>query len=171
MTATRQPPPTTPTVSRVPLPPDARALSTLPRIDYEDAFAVTADVERSATEWVRAVVQDAPPRVRRDLWLGWIALGLKLGPPWSSDRVLGWKVKRSDPAVVLLAADSWLGFRGELLFRSQPDGLLFSTLVQQSNPATRALWAGIRARHQHVVRSLLTHAANRVCHEPSPSNS
>ena len=67
MTATRQPPPTTPTVSRVPLPQDARALSTLGRIDYEDAFAVTADVERSASEWVRAVVQDAPPRVRRDL--------------------------------------------------------------------------------------------------------
>ena len=99
---------------------------------------------------------------------GRVALGLKLGPPWSSDRVLGWKVKRSDPAVVLLAADSWLGFRGELLFRSQPDGLLFSTLIQQSNPVTRALWAGITARHQHVDRSLLTHAACRAGKVGSP---
>ena len=60
--------------------------------------------------------------VRRRLWLGWTALGLKLGPPWSSDRVLGWKVKHSDPAFVLLAADSWLGLRGQLLFRREPDG-------------------------------------------------
>jgi len=163
MTATRQPRQTTLTVSQIPLPQDARALSTLPRIDYEDAFAVTADVEQPAAEWARAVVKDAPLRVRRGLWLGWIALGLKLGPPWSSDRVLGWKVKHSDPTVVLLAADSWLGLRAELLFRSEADGLLFATLIQQTNPAARALWAAMTPRHQRVVRSLLTHAADR-CH-------
>jgi Protein of unknown function (DUF2867) len=159
MTTTNQTRPTTRTVDQIPLPDDARALSTLPRIDYADAFAVTADAQRSATEWVRAVVQDAPLRIRRDLWLGWIALGLKIGLPWSSDRVVGWKVKKSDPAVVLLAADSWLGFRGELLFRSEPDGLLFATLIQQSNPAARALWAAITPHHVRVVRSLLRHAA------------
>ncbi len=162
MTATRQPRPTTRTVTQIALPQDARALSTLTRIDYEDAFAVTAGVPQSATQWVRAVVQDAPMSVRRGLWLGWIALGLKLGPPWSSRRVLGWKVKYSDPAVVLLAADSWLGLRAELLFRSEPDGLLFATLIQQTNPAARVLWAAITARHQRVVRSLLTHAADRT---------
>lgn len=159
MTITNQTRPTTRTVNQIPLPQDARALSTLPRIDYDDAFAVTQDVQRSAAEWVRAVVEDAPLRIRRDLWLGWIGLGLKIGLPWSSDRVLGWKVKHRDLAVVLLAADSWLGFRGELLFRSEPDGLLFATLVQQNNPAARALWGAIAPHHVRVVRSLLTHAA------------
>jgi Protein of unknown function (DUF2867) len=162
MTATRERRPTLCTVRQIALPQDARALGTMSRIDYEDAFAVTADVRRSAEEWVRAVLYDAPPRVRRRLWLGWTALGLKLGPPSSSDRVLGWKVKHSDPDFVLLAADSWLGFRGELLFRREPDRLLFATLVQQTNPAVRVLWAAITPRHQRVVRSLLSHAAERA---------
>ncbi len=162
MTATRQRPHTSRAVSQIALPEDARALSTLPRIDYDDAFAVTADVQDTSERWSRAVLEDAPARVRRRLWLGWTALGLKLGPPWSSDRVLGWKVEHSDPAVVLLAAESWLGLRGQLLFRSEPDGLLFATFVQLTNPVARALWAAITPRHQHVVRSLLTHAANRA---------
>jgi len=162
MTATRERRPTSVTVRQIALPPDAGALSTLSRIDYEDAFAVTAEVQHTAEEWVRAVLYDAPPRVRRRLRLGWTALGLNLGPPWSSDRVLGWKVKHSDPDFVLLAADSWLGFRGELLFGREPDGLLFATLVEQTNPAVRVLWAAITPRHQHVVRSLLSHAAGRA---------
>ena len=86
-------------------------------------------------------------------WLGWTALGLKLGPPWSSDRVLGWKVEHSDPSFVLLTANSWLGLHGQLLFRSEPTGLLFATFVQLTNPAARRLWAAITPRHQHVVRS------------------
>jgi hypothetical protein len=152
----------TPTVTQISLPHDARMLSTLPRIDYHDAFAVTADVRHTSEQWIDAVLQDAPASVRRRLWLGWRALGLKLGAPWSSHRVLGWKVRHSDPAFVLLAADSWLGLRGELLFRSEPDGLLFATFVQQTNPAARALWAAMTRRHQDVVRSLLTHAASRA---------
>lgn len=162
MTATRQPNTTARAVAQISLPEDARPLSTLSRIDYEDAFAVTADVQRTPVQWVRAVIQDAPPRVRRRLWLGWTSLGLKLGPPWSRGRVLGWKVEHSDPAYVLLAADSWLGLRGRLLFRSEPDGLLFATFVQQTNPAARALWAAITPRHQQIVSSLLTHAAGRA---------
>jgi Protein of unknown function (DUF2867) len=161
MTATRQPSATTPSVDQISPPQDARVLSTLTRIDYEDAFAVTADVQRTPEQWIRAVLQDAPASVRRRLWLGWTALGLKLGPPSSSHRVLGWKVEHSDPAFVLLAADSWLGLRGRLLFRSEPHGLLFATFVQLTNPAARALWAAVTPRHQHVVRSLLTHAVSR----------
>jgi hypothetical protein len=160
MTATRQTR-AAPTVTQVSLPADARALSTLPRIDYEDAFMVNAAVERTPEQWVRAVIDDAPPRVRARLFMGWLALGLKLGLPWSSRRVLGWRVTRSEPGWLLLRAESWLGLRGELLFRGEPDGLLFATLVQQRNPAARAVWARITPTHQHVVRSLLTHAANR----------
>lgn len=161
MTETQQPSATT-HVSQISVPEDARRLGTLPRIDYADAFALAADVERTPMEWVRAIVEDAPASVRRRLWWGWTALGLRLGPPWSSERVLGWKVEHSDPAYVVLAADSWLGLRGRLLFRSEPDGLLFATFVEQTNPVARALWAAITPRHQQVVRSLLTHAAGRV---------
>jgi hypothetical protein len=150
-----------PTVTQISLPADGRALSTLPRIDYEDAFRVSGGIEHTPQQWARAVIDDAPPRVRARLFMGWLALGLQLGPPWSSRRVLGWRVARSEPGWLLLRANSWLGLRGELLFRREPDGLLFATLIQQRNPVARAVWARITGTHQHVVRSLLAHAANR----------
>src|ERR1700748_749220 len=124
MTATRLSP-SLPTVAQVSLPADARALSTLPRIDYEDAFLVSGAVDRTPQQWVRAVIDDAPARVRARLFMGWLSLGLRLGVPWSSRRVLGWRVARNEPGWLLLAANSWLGLRGELLFRPEPGGLLF----------------------------------------------
>jgi hypothetical protein len=147
--------------NKIPLPSDARALSTLPRIDYHDAFRVNAGIERTPDQWLHAVISDAPLRVRARLLAGWLALGLKLAPPHVTPQVLGWKIKHSDASHVLLAADSWLGLRGELLFRSEPGGLLFATLVQLNNPAARAVWARITPTHQDVVQSLLSHAARR----------
>lgn len=159
MTAARQRHATT--VTQISPPEDARALSALARIDYADAFRVTAVLDVTPEQWVRAMLQEAPARVRARLVLGWTALGLRLGPPWSSHRVLGWKVKHSDPDYVLLVADSWLGLRGRLLLRTEPDGLLFATFVQLSNPAVRALWSAITPHHRHVVGSLLTRAVRR----------
>src|ERR1700683_1042507 len=83
-------------VSAFSLPTDARTLSTLSRIDYEDAFLVDAGVQRSAEEWVRAMLDDAPLIVRSRLVAGWLALGLNLRGPWSAGRVLGWQVQHSD---------------------------------------------------------------------------
>ena len=150
-----------PSVSAVTLPPDARALSTLSRIDYEDAFRLDAGVDRPAEQWVDAVLNDAPPSVRARLVAGWLSLGLNLARPGSADRVLGWKVQHSDPNFVLLAADSWLGLRGQLLFAGEPRGLLFATFIQQNNPLARSVWAGITRQHQHVVESLLVGAGRR----------
>jgi hypothetical protein len=148
-------------VSQVLLPADARALSTLARVDYEDAFIVDSPGERTAEQWLRAVFNDAPIAVRARLVSGWTGLGLKLGAPRSGRHVLGWKVRQSSPSVVLLAADSLLGLQAELLFRTEPRGLLFATLIQQNNPAARAVWVRITATHQEVVRSLLDDAARR----------
>jgi hypothetical protein len=149
------------TVSTISLPPRARALSTLPRIDYEDAFRVDAGVQRTPEQWLTAVIGDAPLRVRARLVTGWLALGLKLGPSPATRRTLGWKVQHSDPSYVLLAADSWQGLHGQLLLRSEPGGVLFATLIQLTNPGARAIWARITPTHQDIVQSLLSHAARR----------
>jgi Protein of unknown function (DUF2867) len=149
-------------VSQVLLPDDARRLSTLLRVDYEDAFVVDADDQRTAEQWVRAVFNDAPLAVRARLVSGWTGLGLNLAGPSSARRVLGWKVQHSSPNVMLLAADSMLGLQAELLFRTEPRGLLFATLIQQNNPAARALWVRITPTHQKIVRSLLEGACLRV---------
>jgi hypothetical protein len=148
-------------VSQVHLPANARRLSTLSRVDYEDAFIVDAAGQQTAEQWAHAVFNEAPLRVRARLVSGWTGLGLNLAGPSSAPRVLGWKVQTSSPDVMLLAADSILGLQAELLFRTEPRGLLFATLIQQNNPAARALWVRITPTHQKVVRSLLEHAVHR----------
>jgi hypothetical protein len=148
-------------VREISLPPEARALSTLARIDYTDAFRVETEVRRTAEQWARATIEEAPLAVRAGLLSGWTALGLRLGPPGSPDRVLGWEVRRRGADFVLLAMSSPLGLRGELLFRSEPHGLLFATLIQHDTPAARCAWSRITARHQRVVRALLAGAIRR----------
>jgi hypothetical protein len=133
-----------------------------PQIDYHDALRVDTGIEHDGEQWARAVLEDAPRAMRARLLSGWTALGLKLGPPSSERRVLGWKIERNRPSFALLSARSWLGLRGELLFRREPYGLLFATLIQLSTPAARATWAAITTTHQQVVHSsLLTNAARR----------
>ena len=145
------------------LPAAARALSTLPRIDYEDAFFVRPGrgpgPDRTGEQWARAVLEGAPRKVRARLLRGWCLLGLRLGPPWSGRRVLGWQIRRATPDLVLLAAGSRIGMPAELLFKREGDGLLFATFVQQRNSLARAIWARVVPVHQRTVKSLLTHAA------------
>jgi hypothetical protein len=143
------------------LPPAARALSTLSRIDYEDAFFVPSapGTGRTGEQWARVVLEGAPQRVRARLLRGWSLLGLRLGSPWSRRRILGWQIRRSSPDFVLLAAGSRIGLPAELLFKRERDGLLFATFVQQRNSLARAIWARVVPVHQQTVRSLLTHAA------------
>jgi hypothetical protein len=151
------------TVRQIALPPAARALSTFSRIDYHDAFFVDAGPagDRTAEQWARAVLEDAPAGVRRKLVRGWRALGLKIGSPRSGRHVLGWEVRRSTPDFVLLGAGSRIGMPGELVFMREPRGLLFVTFVRQENRIARAVWARTTPAHQRVVRSLLAQAARR----------
>jgi hypothetical protein len=147
-------------VRQITLPAEARALSTLPRIDYDDAFLAETGPHRGRTgeQWARAVLEGAPPRTRNALSRGWFALGLRLGPVESGQRVLGWEIRRGTPDAALLGADGRLGLAGELLFLRQPGTLLFATFVRLDNPAARALWAGISARHRQIVGRLLEQA-------------
>ena len=148
---------------QIAVPPAARALSTLRRIDYEDAFFVAASPgqEGSGEQWARAVLEGAPLMVRARLLRGWCLLGLRLGWPGSRRRILGWRIRRADPDFVLLSAGSRLGMPGELLFKREDSGLLFATFVQQRNSLARAIWGRAEPAHERVVSSLLTQAARR----------
>jgi hypothetical protein len=134
-------------------PPAARTLSTLARVDYADAFLVSATSDRTAEDWARAVLDRAPAEARAALRRGWFALGLRLGSARSG--VLGWELRRNTPDVALLGARSRLGMPAEVLFKREPDGLLFATFVQHRNPLVRAVWAGVAPGHRRVVRRLL----------------
>jgi hypothetical protein len=145
-------------VRQIALPPNARSLSTLPHVDYEECFVLDVDAgeERSGEQWARAMVEDS--HIRSALTWSWFALGLKLGSPRSDRLVLGWELRRSTPGYALLGAGSRIGMPAELLFKPERDRLLFATFVQHKNPVARALWAAVAPRHRRVVRHLLRQA-------------
>ncbi len=148
-------------VRQVTMPPAARAFSTLPHVDYEDAFLVeTGEAQdRTAEQWARAILEDAPASTRNALSRGWSMLGLRVGSTDPDRYVLGWELRRSTPDVALLGARGRLGLSGELLFERQQHTLLFATFVQLENAIGRALWSGIASRHLQVVRDLLEQAS------------
>jgi hypothetical protein len=150
-------------VGQVAVPAEARALSTLPEIDYEDAFAVDVGPlhRRTAEQWARTMLELAPADTRRSLLTGWSAIGLKVDCRRSGQHVLGWQIRGSTPDYVLLGAGSRIGLPGELLFQRQADRLLFCTFVQQANPIARTVWAAIEVTHVKTVRRLLEEGGRR----------
>jgi hypothetical protein len=148
-------------VREVAVPPAARRLSTLSRIDYAEAFVVETGPtqERTPERWVRAILEEAPVSTRRACVSGWLSLGLKLGSPRSDRFVLGWEVRRSTRDFVLLGAGSRIGMPAELLLERRRQSLLFATFVQHENQLARAVWAGVLPVHRPVVRSVLERAS------------
>jgi hypothetical protein len=151
------------TVREVAVPPVARRLSTLSRVDYADAFLIDVGPaqERTPEQWARAILEDAPIPIRRALQSGWFALGLQRGSARSERSVLGWEVLRSTPEYVLLAGGSRIGLSAELLLKRQERRLLYTTLLQQQNPMARAVWAGVAPMHRLIVRYVLEQGSRR----------
>jgi len=150
-----------PTVRQVSIPPAARAVSTLSRVDYADGFLLRMDPadSRTAEQWARATLEDTPISTQRALRRGWFALGLKLGQAAAERAVLGWEIRRSDPDSLLLAAGSRIGMPAELVFQRERDTLLLATFVEHRNPIARALWAMVAPSHRQIVPRLLKRAA------------
>ena len=157
-------------VRQIEVPQGARAISRLARIDYADAFAVDVGRarERTAEEWARAFLEDAPRTVQRTLQSGWSAIGLRLGGAPSDRSVLGWEIRRGTPDFVLLGADSRIGMPGELLFKRRQRTLLFATFVQQDNQVARAVWARVEPVHVPIVRRLLEQGGRRAGTNEAP---
>jgi hypothetical protein len=151
-------------VCQIAVPTAVRALCTLARIDYADAFVLQTSpgADRTPEEWARAILEGAPAAFRTKLLLGWSAIGLKVAHGHSARSVLGWEVRASGPEFVLLGADSRIGMPGELLFMPGRDALVFATFVQQDNFIARAVWAATESTHVLVVRNVLEQAGRRL---------
>ena len=151
-------------VLEIELPRDARALTTLPRVDYADCFLLeTARAgDRSGEEWARAVLEESPASTRRSLRRGWSALGVRLGSTADDSLVLGWQVRRRSPDFALLSAKSLFGMEAEVLAKRDERGVLAATLMKLNNPVTRLFWAGFSFQHRRVLRHLLVQAGRRA---------
>jgi hypothetical protein len=151
-------------VREVEMPAEVPALTTLARVDYQDAFRVEAPeaAGHSGEEWARAALEGAPATMQSTLRRGWAAIGLKLDSPDCERTVLGWGVRRGDAELALLGVDSRIGMPAELLFRPEPDGLLFATFIERRTPLARATWAPIGPGHRLIVPELLARAPGRL---------
>ena len=156
-------------VRQAPVPDEVRERSTLARLDYVDTFIVDgAPVgQRTAEQWMRCVLEDAPLRVRSRLISGWTALGLALhlGRP---DTVLGWPVVRRTADLVLLGASSRVGMPGQLLLERTAGRLRFATLLEHRTAVTRTVWKGVEPTHVQTVCRLLEQAVEREVQAPAP---
>ena len=144
-------------VNQVPIPPEAKALSTLPRIDYTDSFVAETSEARDLTaeEWARRILEGAPVWFLTAAPATWLFLGLKHGLPWSRENVLGWPVRRNEPDFVLLGADSRTGITAELLLKRDTGSIFFATLLQLEGPVMKRVWSAMEARHRRIVAQLL----------------
>jgi hypothetical protein len=151
-------------VREVALPPNARTLTTLSRVDYTHAFRLETGQaqDRTGEEWARALLEDAPAATRMTLRRGWFALGVRLGSTEDERLVLGWPVRRSSPDFALLAASSLIGVEAEVLCKRDQHALLVATFIQVKNPVARAVWAGVSPRHRKVLRHLIKEASRRA---------
>lgn len=150
-----------------------RGRCTLRRIDYEDAFLLNIDPgdRWTAEQWARSILEGAPTEIRRGLRVVWMMLGLRLESPTSPvPSVLGWRIHRRTPEMVLLGADSRFGMSGQLLIMIDGQSLIFATFAQQTNPLLRAIWTGVTPRHLRMVRYLL-HRAHTESVGRSPRSS
>jgi|SRR5947209_273857 len=143
----------------VPVQPSSRALSSLGRIDYEDAFVIGMPPGQAvpATDWAKAALEGATSRLGRELWSALATIGvLPRAQPARSERVIvGWAVRRATPEVAVLAADAPLGLCAELLFETRQRIIRWSTFVQLDTAPARAAWAVLAPVHRRVVTYLL----------------
>jgi hypothetical protein len=133
-------------VQQIAPPMAAHRLSTLARIDYEDAFLIWTAVaaEQTGEEWAAVILEDAPLATRSSLLMGWSSLGLRLHPARSDGYVLGWKVLASPPDFVLLG---------------ERHAILFCTFVEKRNAMARTIWARVEPIHRRVLPRVLGQAS------------
>ena len=132
--------------------------------DYADAFEIRLHQPdaRSAEEFTRYALEEAPWRVRTTVWLAHrYLLRLRLGPRSSPAHVFGWKIVTSQPDVIELEAVSPLLGRGVIVGRRpDPTRVVVTTYVYFRRPALgRVVWAVTAPLHRRVAAFLLEHAA------------
>ena len=147
-------------VEAIAVPAAVRSLTAIAPIAYEDAFRVAPAPAawRPPEAAARAMLGATPPRLRAALLAGWSGLGLRLDAG-SGREVLGWRLRRSDQEVAVLAADSPRGVAAELVFSPCEEALIYATFVRLETASAREAWAEIERFHQPMVRRLLERAA------------
>ena len=151
----------TPVVDRLPTPAMAAGHDVEP--DYADAFEVRTDTPdaRSAEQWARSALEHAPLAVRGIVVIAHRGvLRFRLGPLHSSDHVLGWRIRESDPDMIELAADGPLMSGLIVGRRTSPTTALIETFVFFHRKPAAMIWTLVGPLHRRIAPLLLKRAAH-----------
>jgi hypothetical protein len=146
-----------------------RVLSSLPRIDYADRFAMTPGVDAGPERWARAMFGDVPSVGEVFIWRG--ILGLRLHRGRSPSTVAGWRIGGRGGDWIRLDARSWF-LAANLLVRVVDGEVSLTTLLHYRRLPGRLVWPPCSAVHRRLVPRVLRDAASRVGRShPSPLHS
>jgi hypothetical protein len=134
-------------------------LSMFTRPDYIDLFTVAAPAATGSSpeDWARAILEpDAlPPRKARLLWR---LMGLRLGPPHSSDHVQGWKITERGGSWLRAETASWY-MTARAVFLVEEGHVSVSLSLRYKSPVAPWVWALVSGHHQRAVPVMLHRAA------------
>jgi hypothetical protein len=144
----------------IPVRADLRAVSRFPAADYADNFEIpVSEPGRTAEQWARVVFEDATTAVQRLLIVWWRLLGFQLGPRQSGQHVLGWRIVRNTPDVIVLQARSLVGFTGRIVLAPGGSRLVYGTFVRCDGLLAKIVCLGVAPIHRLLVSRVLGDAA------------
>lgn len=148
------------------VPPSTFALSSLPRVDYADAFSLATDVRADPEPWARAMFGDTPGPAERFVWRG--LLGLRLGKGTSPETVAGWRIRGRGSDWIGLEAASWM-IDAELLVQVARGRVRLYTLLHYRKLPGRIVWTPLSAVHRRLAPGLLAEGEERVRPQAHPA--
>ncbi len=141
------------------IPGSVRTLSSLPRIDYADRFALSTDADATPEQWARAMFGDAPGVAEWFIWRG--VLGLRLRRGRSPATVAGWRIGgRGEDWIRLETASSSLG--ANLIVQTAEGRVSLTTCLDQGRRRDEILWHRLSAVHRRLVPRVLRDAEGRI---------
>lgn len=145
--------------------PDAvRTHDMLSRADYSDMFtgATRESITMSPEQWTRALLHEAPVRIRLILGLASLVqrkiLGLRLDGH-ATNNLFGWRLAARGDHWFILESQSWLG-QAHLLFHQDQRQVSVATLLWYKRRIGAVIWLPVSLLHRQVGLALLRYAVN-----------
>lgn len=141
------------------VPEAVRALTAFAEPDYVDLFTVEAPkaTDHSAEAWARAILEQTPLASRNARKL-WRLIGLRLGPPQSSDHVQGWKIAARGDKWLRVETASWYLTAHAVCLVDEGQVSLSLSLRYDRRPVAALVWALVSGPHQRAVPVMLHQA-------------
>ena len=143
--------------------PDAQAPDGSQGFDYADAYEIRLEApdERTAEEWMRCALDEAPAPVLRTILVAHrFVLGFHLAPRSAPGSLMGWPIVQSVPDLIQLRATSPL-MQGDLFVRrDSPVQTTLLTYLSFNRPGPgRLIWMAVGPLHRRIAPYLVERSA------------